>query len=88
LFRDGGYSSRTEYFSHGDKLVIYTDGLSETFNPGKELFGAERLSDLLIRTSDLAPKAVLEEILKELNEFRSGAPRTDDLTIMVLQRMT
>lgn len=86
LFADGEYQSERTELAPGDSLVLYSDGLTETFNPSGQQYGAQRLEDLLRGRHALAPKEILAAVQEDVAHFRSNAPRTDDLTVMVLQR--
>jgi sigma-B regulation protein RsbU (phosphoserine phosphatase) len=83
---DGEYPSRSHRLGGGDSLILYTDGLSEAFNPGGDLYGANRLKDLAASHAADSADALLARILQDVAEFQAGRPRSDDLTIMVLQR--
>lgn len=65
----------------GDRIVFYTDGLTEARNGIGELYGSERLIACLNRD---APAAILDRILADQAEFCDGMPLTDDVTIAVL----
>ena len=68
----------------GDRIFIFTDGITEWKNPDDEEFGLERLKDLLRTTAHDQVKSVLETLLKELKAFALGRPCDDDLTIVGL----
>jgi len=80
------YTSQKLTLAKGDNLVLYSDGLTETFNTSREQYGAGRLSRLLEQQSTLSPQQLLAATLEDLKNFRTGAPRTDDLTIMIIRR--
>jgi sigma-B regulation protein RsbU (phosphoserine phosphatase) len=86
LFRDEGYGMHEFSMEPGDLLLLYSDGVTETFHPSGEPFGVSRVSNVLLRSVRLTPRTVLNELLNELIQFRSGGPRTDDLTAMVISR--
>ena len=66
----------------GDRLVCYTDGLSEARNPEGELVGEHRLAQLLaVPGTDPKPS-----ILAAVAEFAQGEALDDDLTLLILQR--
>ncbi|HYM10447.1 MAG TPA: SpoIIE family protein phosphatase [Bryobacterales bacterium] len=66
----------------GDTLVLYTDGITESFNEADEEFGAERLTQALRRHRDLPSQALLESIVDEVRRF-SPQERHDDITLIV-----
>jgi len=86
IFCDTEYSSQTLTLEKGDSLVLYSDGLTEAFNPSREQYGTPRLSSLLQQQAELAPQELLAVTLEDLQRFRAGAPRSDDLTIMIIRR--
>jgi phosphoserine phosphatase RsbU/P len=86
LFGDAAYESERALLATGDTLVFYTDGLSESFNSSGGQYGIERLVGLLKERWALSPKELLAAVLDDAKQFRSGAPRTDDLTVMILRR--
>jgi phosphoserine phosphatase RsbU/P len=73
-------------FEHGDLLVMYTDGLSETRSPDGEEFDEERILDLLRAAKGLPSREILAKLLAGVRVFAAGAGLSDDLTLMVVQR--
>lgn len=82
-----GIRYRNQSISLGvdDKLLLYTDGVTEAVNPGFELFAESRLEKVLEHTELLSPKECIEKILAALNEFADGAEQADDITMVVLK---
>jgi len=72
----------------GDTLVLYTDGLTEAMSPTGELFGAERVRAALEEARCLALRDVREHLLARLDAHRAGAPLSDDLTVLLLRRLS
>ena len=68
----------------GDKLVIYSDGVSEAENFSDEQFGEERLKAVVARNASETPRELLQTIQREINAFTAGAAQRDDLTLLVL----
>ena len=72
--------------SAGDRLVLYTDGLTEAEGPDGQLFGEERLYQLLAGLpSHLSAREMSDRILEEQRLFTGGGEARDDTTIMVLR---
>jgi phosphoserine phosphatase RsbU/P len=86
MFCSSDYRSRTIDLDPGDLLLLYTDGLSEARGPGDADYGTERLSRMAMQSRSLPPKALVGACLRDLHAFRSGTPRTDDLTLMAISR--
>jgi phosphoserine phosphatase RsbU/P len=70
----------------GDSLLIYSDGVTETWSPGDEEFGDERLVSLLVENRHLGAEAMQQRILAEVGEFAEGGKATDDRTLIVVKR--
>lgn len=68
----------------GEVLFLYTDGVIEAHDPNKRLFGKERLIEFLSRTQAKTAKEIVDELLKEVHSFCSGAPQADDLTLIAI----
>ncbi len=86
LKRDSAYSVHSLTLAAGDILILFSDGLSETFNPAGEEYGTERLASLVSAQPKLSPQELLAATLADLERFRAGRPRADDLTVMVIRR--
>jgi sigma-B regulation protein RsbU (phosphoserine phosphatase) len=87
LFSSGLYSVKRVHLAPGDSLLLYTDGLSEAQDLSRAEYGAERLSRLVKERHAHAPPAMIRACLEDMAAFRSGAPKTDDLTIMMIRRV-
>jgi serine phosphatase RsbU (regulator of sigma subunit) len=70
-------------FKRGDRLFLYTDGITEAANSRGELFGTERLRGLLLAgAEDYA--TFLDELFRALRAFGAADPPLDDCTAMVV----
>ncbi len=73
-------------FSSGDILLIGTDGIWETRNMEGEMFGAERVSDLLIRYADTSSDNIAKQLISAVSVFRGElSSQDDDITLMVVK---
>lgn len=70
----------------GDKLLLYTDGLTEMANAVGEEYGVARVQALARRHAAAEPHALVDAYLEEIRSFSANAKQTDDLTLMVLHR--
>jgi phosphoserine phosphatase RsbU/P len=70
----------------GDKLLLYTDGLTEMFNAAGDEFGIARVHSLAKKHGSAEPHAILTACLDEIRTFSATTKQTDDLTLMVLHR--
>ncbi len=69
-------------FDRGDRLVLYTDGITETFNTRREMFGTEGLDAALQRCGG-APSRIIDCVRTELLSFSAAAP-VDDRTLVAI----
>ena len=78
------YPTHTMQLLGGDRLVLYTDGVTEAFNPQAELYGAQRLADEVHVHGSGTPAALVERICQSVTNFAGTAPQSDDITLTVL----
>ncbi len=82
LFDEWECAFEEQQLSPGDTLMLYTDGVTESFNPAGEEFGEDRLVETLRRHRDLPSQALLAAIVDEVQRFSAGDQR-DDITLIV-----
>jgi sigma-B regulation protein RsbU (phosphoserine phosphatase) len=69
----------------GDKLVIYSDGVTESQSAQGEFFGKKRLHDLLTAHAAEPCTAIHDAIQEAVTAFAEGALQSDDITVLVLE---
>jgi serine phosphatase RsbU (regulator of sigma subunit) len=80
------YSDVTTPIEPGDTIVLVSDGVVEARNPAGELFGFERLEQLLAQTLGLnRPEQIVEYVMDEVHSFMDGAEQHDDMTLIAIQ---
>jgi serine phosphatase RsbU (regulator of sigma subunit) len=82
LFKEWDCSIEERGLFPGDTLVLYTDGITESFNHAGEEFGEHRLIEALQKHRVLAPPALIESVVNEVQTF-STQKQHDDLTLIV-----
>jgi sigma-B regulation protein RsbU (phosphoserine phosphatase) len=65
-------------------LFMYTDGISEAFNPAGEQYEEQRLLAFIDRSKDLSAEALGSSSLAEVEKFVESAEQSDDITLMVI----
>ena len=78
----------TEYgfdLEPGGAVFVYTDGAAEATDSGNELFGTERMLEVLNREPDALPEKLLGNMTSAVGEFVGTAPQFDDLTMLCLK---
>ncbi len=68
-----------------DRLMVFSDGLSETFNTQGEMFGRTRLIQLLIEFKALSTEQTIQRIKEALDVYRGTAPQQDDMTAVLFE---
>jgi sigma-B regulation protein RsbU (phosphoserine phosphatase) len=72
--------------ARGDRLVLYTDGVSEARNPAGEFYGEEGLMAALRRADPGLSARELTELLRgEIQAFSGGGELEDDMTLVVVR---
>jgi sigma-B regulation protein RsbU (phosphoserine phosphatase) len=85
FMEDLPYKEETMNLEVGQTLFLYTDGVTEAMSPDKELFGLEKLRDLLKRKHDLKLDKLCSDIETSLSDFQQGH-QFDDITMLALKR--
>ncbi|MDG2031108.1 MAG: SpoIIE family protein phosphatase [Phycisphaerales bacterium] len=70
----------------GSILLTGTDGIWETANPEKELYGKDRLRSVIMSHADESAQMIGDAIIKDLNLFRCSDRPLDDVTMVVVKR--
>jgi serine phosphatase RsbU (regulator of sigma subunit) len=86
MFDFASYESRTLHLDKGDILVVYSDGLTDAENPQQEMFGEERLLEIIQREAPSGSHALEQRFLTAVEEFTQGMPQTDDITFVVVEK--
>ena len=70
----------------GDRVAMFTDGVTEATNADKEQFGMNRLTGALANLAPGNARHTTDAILEAVEEFVSGAPQSDDITCLAFSR--
>lgn len=69
--------------NHGDRVVFYTDGITECTNMQNELYGENRFRDFIRKNADIEPGVFSGKLIDELKEFSMSDKFNDDLCLLV-----
>ncbi len=80
------FSNQTLRLMPGDFLFLYTDGVTEASNPGREMFTGKRLTNALVEICGTGKDVhgIIEDVLAKIKEFSGEAEQYDDITLMAI----
>ena len=82
---DLAYRETKISLNQGDRLIMFTDGVTEAMNSGKELFGDRRLTGLLQTIGAEKVESLIHQTLSQVTEFAGDADQADDITILAVE---
>jgi sigma-B regulation protein RsbU (phosphoserine phosphatase) len=85
LFPNVAYDELTHFAEPGDAIVFVSDGIFDAENANEEMYGQERLAQLLCGHRERTAQEIADTILADVTRFQDGHDRFDDETIIVLR---
>jgi sigma-B regulation protein RsbU (phosphoserine phosphatase) len=82
------FEEETILINPGNTLIIYSDGITDAMNSNQELFGEERLMHIIINNQTISSKELIDKIHITINEFIGKTPQMDDMTLIVVKRIS
>ncbi|HNF86938.1 MAG TPA: SpoIIE family protein phosphatase, partial [bacterium] len=83
---DQDYRQMTQPLDPGDIIVLYTDGITEVFNEAEELFGEERLKEVIENNRETSAKNIQDEIIAAVSTFAPDQEmQQDDITLVIIK---
>ncbi|MFC1632306.1 PP2C family protein-serine/threonine phosphatase [Candidatus Omnitrophota bacterium] len=82
-FRDENVYQQEINFDKGDRILLFTDGVTETRNRDNHEYGKDRLEEFIKQNHDLPVEAFNQKLLDEINKFKHGNFQ-DDVFILNL----
>ena len=79
------YRAGSMQLEPGDRIFQYTDGVPEATNQDNELYGMERLTNILSKNASASPMELLPAIKADIDVFVGEAPQFDDITMLCLE---
>ncbi len=80
------YNEWRQKLEPGDVVVVYSDGITESMNPYRDQFGEERLAETVQTHRGESAEALVQHILRAVNEHAAGESQADDLTLAIIRR--
>jgi sigma-B regulation protein RsbU (phosphoserine phosphatase) len=86
VFDGAAWEARTVTLAAGDRLLVFTDGIPEAINAAEDFYSDERLEKFAVDHRTTPPDAFATALIGDVSNFVGDAPRSDDITLMLLQR--
>ena len=84
LFELAAFEEETVQLQEGDRLIVFSDGVTEAVNTAGEEFGEQRLAACVEDLGHLSPADQVARIMDAVQTFATGARQADDITALVL----
>jgi sigma-B regulation protein RsbU (phosphoserine phosphatase) len=84
LFDGIPYDSGEVQLLPGDRVIVFSDGVSEACNISDEEFSDARIIAVASELKDPSPEALVEALIAEVRSFTGAAPQGDDITALVV----
>ncbi|KRE86526.1 hypothetical protein ASG89_11005 [Paenibacillus sp. Soil766] len=70
----------------GDRIIVYTDGITEAEDQLQHQYGFARLKDVLVREQASNPGYLLSQMVQDVDLFADGAVQSDDIAVLIIDR--
>ena len=71
----------------GDLLVCFTDGITEPENVYGEMFGEERLAELIMKHCERSPAEIIETVFAAATHWTASPEARDDMTMLIARKV-
>jgi len=78
------FMSGQKQLKTGDKILLYTDGITEAFNPDGDIFSEERLMSIVDQNKAMNNRQLIQKIQHEIKNFALDSEQSDDITILAI----
>ena len=87
MMPDMPYDEVTLPFENGDVLVAFTDGISEATDDSEEMYGEERIVEIVQQNRLEATQQIFDRLITDLDSYTKGTPPDDDVTIFIAKAL-
>ncbi len=82
---DFNYTLGRIQMKRGDRLFLYTDGVTEAFDKEEKAYGEERLETFIMQQMTTPTEEMVKNAIVEINNFSEGVSQSDDITLLALR---
>jgi sigma-B regulation protein RsbU (phosphoserine phosphatase) len=86
VLEDMEYRDNTATLAPGERILLYTDGISEAEDSLHQQYGTIRLQDIVGESHQLSMEAMIARILSDVDLFTAGAQQSDDIAMLLVAR--
>jgi len=86
-FSFASYQTSPLHLDKGDVLFVYSDGLTEAENRSGEMFGEDRVKEMIRSHVPTGIERLEKELLETVQDFTIGRTQSDDITIMIVEKV-
>jgi phosphoserine phosphatase RsbU/P len=79
------FEGATLTLAAGEGILLYTDGVTETFDDKEDMYSEERLEVVLGAAGEIPVDELVKGLLREVKQFAGAAPQSDDVTALALR---
>ncbi len=88
MFPDAEYKAQCIKLAPGDISVLFTDGITESRSKENEEFQEDKLIKFLKKHAKISARELMDKIYAEVDTFTSGVEQMDDMTLVVIKRIS
>ncbi|NQX62828.1 PP2C family protein-serine/threonine phosphatase [Paenibacillus qinlingensis] len=70
----------------GDRIIVFTDGITEAEDQLQNQYGFIRLKDVLVKEQASKPEQLLSQMVQDVDLFADGAVQSDDIAVLIIDR--
>jgi sigma-B regulation protein RsbU (phosphoserine phosphatase) len=86
MFSHASYDAQSFVLGPGDRIILYSDGITECFDANGQAFELERFQAALTAQSEAPAAVALEQLESLVRAWRGGAPFDDDISVFMIER--
>jgi serine phosphatase RsbU (regulator of sigma subunit) len=86
MFEEATFEARPFHLDTGDILVVISDGVTDAQNPQEEMFGEQKLLQIIRQEAPSGSQAMERKLLQAIEEFTQGMAQTDDITFVIVEK--
>ncbi|MBM4276684.1 MAG: serine/threonine-protein phosphatase [Deltaproteobacteria bacterium] len=84
VMADAIYRTERVLLNPGDKILLYTDGVTEAMNRDKIAYSNKRLMSIVEESKSDSGEAIIREVIQSIKEFTGDDPYSDDVTLLTV----